>query len=608
MKKCLLLLMTIMVLLMLPFVTLSYAAIGDYDFSSPKDGDVDGKDLAVLIASPGPDVTSFAGFFGQTYTVTMRLPNILLIIGDDQGLDAHSNLYPGLISGLVTKYSNSNVQGYPASVPNLTNRLATQGMVFSNAWAQPYCSPTRATVITGLFEDKTRVTGPDSPLKYNETNTTITFVRKLHDEANYSTAIIGKWHLAGSCGISSGCTGTLPKQAGFDYYRGHNAAYIPAYWSYPVHYQDSTTGAANNFGTIAAGSVTARSLPVGSTTPVIQSTKYEPVVRAADTIDWITARKNENPDKPWFVWLAFNLSHVTTQSPAMHVPNKDTLDSATIDLLGYPLPTTTGCLGSLGQYGSDSLGSGNPSVGNCTGPELHRAMTNAMDTVIGQVLDVVDTIGSDTYVIFIGDNGTPMYGTIGGVTGQIGNLYLDKTGRGKGSAWESGCRVPMAIRGPGIAAGAQKSAPVHVADLSATILMLAGLTPPAKNFDSEGHEVDSDSKSLTQILFGTANDTGRDPNEDYLLTETATAMFGTRFLGARNATYKVLCPYSLSSMSICDFYNLIDDPLEHNTALTKPTSCANYRSNYTTINPEWHFCRLWEVLNTYSILGTWTAP
>jgi arylsulfatase A-like enzyme len=590
-----LLIAAVLALLTVPFVTLSHAAIGDYDLSSPKDGDVDGSDLAAFIG--GSDIAGFAGAFGQTYSLSTRPPNILLIIADDVGLDATTNLYPGLIDSLATQYG-SGVRGTPASQPNLTTRLATQGMVFSNAWAQPYCSPTRATVITGLFEDKTRVTGPDSPLIYNTTNTTITFVRKLHNEANYSTAVFGKWHLAGQSPFTSG---TLPKQAGFDYYRGHNAAYIPGYWSnsdcttpsancYPLHWQDSGT-AEGSFNTIAAGSVPARTLPAGTTPEISPATTYEPVVRAADTIDWITARKNENPDKPWFVWLAFNLSHVTVQTPNMHVPPKNLLDSATIAELDACLPATP----TPGQYGANP-----PKVGNCTGPQLHRAMTNAMDTAIGKVLDVIDF--SNTYVIFIGDNGTPMYGS--GYGNQIGNMYLDVTGRGKGSSWESGCRVPLAIRGPGIAAGAQKTAPVHLADLSATILTLAGLTSPTQNYDSTGAVVDSDSKSLTPILFGFAEDTGRDPHEGYLLTETNTTFSGkNRYLGARNATYKVLCLNSLGSMSNCDFYNLINDPLEHNTALAKPSSCTNYRSNWSTSNPEWHFCRLWEVLNTYSILA-----
>ena len=593
MKKYLLLLCAAMALLMIPFVPLSYAAIGDYDYSNPKDGDVDGKDLAAMIGSPSPDVAGFAGYFGQTYTLSTRPPNILLIIADDTGVDVHSNLYPGLIDTLTAMYG-SGVIGRPASVPNLTDRLATQGVVFSNAWAQPYCSPSRATVATGLFEDKTQVKGPNDPMKTYHT----TFVKKLQD-AGYSTAMIGKWHLAGSSPYTSG---TLPKQAGFDYYRGHNDAYIPSYWSYPVHWQDSTTPA-NSFNTIAAASVQARTLPG------IASTKYAPVVKGADTIDWINARKNEDPTKPWFVWLAFNLSHVTTQNPNMHVPNKDTLDLATRCELGDPdqqCSPPTNCLGASGKYGVDP-----PQVGSCTGKQLMRAMTNAMDTVIGKILDVVDSVGSDTYVIFIGDNGTPWYGS--GYGNQIDNMYITTAGRGKGSSFESGCRVPLAIRGPNIAAGGQKSAPVHLADLFATILTLAGLTPPTQNYDNTGALVNSDSKSLTPILFGSADDTGRDPDTGYLLTETNVTTFGTMWQGARNARYKVLCPGQgvnptfPSSLSNCGFYDLITDPLEEHprtAADQKPTSCASYKDGtWQPPDPRWHFCRLADVLINYGILS-----
>jgi arylsulfatase A-like enzyme len=573
MKKGLLLLIAVLALMMIPFVTLSHAAIGDYDLSDPKDGDVDGSDLAAFIASSGSDIAGFAGAFGQTYTVSTRLPNILLIIADDVGVDVTSNLYPGLISELEGVYGvGSGVKGNPAHLPVLTDRLAAQGMVFRNAWAQPYCSPSRATVITGLFEYKTQVKGPSDPMKATHTF----FVKKLHDDANYSTAMIGKWHLAGGSPYTSG---TLPKQAGFDYYYGHNDAYIPSYWSYPVHWQDSTTSP-SSFNTIAAASVPARTLAG------IASTKYAPVVKGAAAIDWINARQAADPNKPWFVWLAFNLSHVTTQNPNMHVPNADTLDSDTKNELNT-------CLGTSGKYGVDP-----PQVGQCTGPQLMRAMTNAMDTVIGKVLDAVDAIPSDTYVIFIGDNGTPWYGS--GYGNQIDNMYITKTGRGKGSAWESGCRVPMAIRGPNIAAGGQNDAPVHLADLFATILTMAGVTPPAQNYDNTGAPVNSDSKSLTPILFGSANDTDRDPNAGYLLTETNTMSFGTRWVGARNATYKVLCNLTKSS---CDFYNLIANPLEEGTGLTKPANCTNYTNGtWTPANQEWHYCRLMEVINTYSII------
>src|SRR5262245_28148100 len=88
---------------------------------------------------------------------TNRPPNILLIIADDVGLDVTTDMYPGLISDLVKKYGPEGlnhpnyraIDGSPASTPNL-DRLAKEGMVFANAWAQPFCSPTRASILTGL--------------------------------------------------------------------------------------------------------------------------------------------------------------------------------------------------------------------------------------------------------------------------------------------------------------------------------------------------------------------------------------------------------------------------------------------------------------------------
>jgi arylsulfatase A-like enzyme len=549
MKRGILLILTVLALVMIPLVTSSYAAMGDYDLSSPKDGDVDGKDLAALIASSGTDIVGFAGFFGQTYNVSTRPPNILLIIGDDIGIDVMTNLYPGLIGQLEGIYGvGSGVRGKPASLPVLTDRLAAQGMVFSNAWAQPLCSPTRATVVTGLFEDKTRVLAPGNPMSTYHT----TFV-KLLKESGYSTALFGKWHLG-----TGGSSGVMPKQAGFDLYKGNNTGGLsPSFWSYNYHIQDDAT---------AETAFRTESAPTRSIPPGIASTTFATVVQGADTIEWINARKLENPDKPWFVYLAFNETH----SP-MHVPNADTLNAETVaDLNGCGTPGTAGA--------------------SCSLKVRERAMANAMDTVTGKVLDAVDVIGSDTYVIFIGDNGTDVSTTSGDC---IDNMYLTTSGRGKGTVYESGARVAMAIRGPGITAGSWSTEFVHVADLFATILTMAGLTPPVTNKDNNNNDVASDSKSLTPILFGSAS-TVRDPNEGYILTETN---YNGLKVGARNARYKVVCNGGTTN---CGFYNLIADPLEE-TLLTKPGDCTNYRDNWTTADPRWHYCRLIEVVNTYSI-------
>src|SRR5678816_1068344 len=123
-----------------------------------------------------------------------RRPNILLIIGDDIGMDVTTNMYPGLIEALVKQYGPQGlnhpnyqaIQGRPASTPVL-DQLASQGMSFSNTWAQPFCSPTRSSILTGLFSAKTRVLTYQDPLSSKHTS----FVKQLKDEGGYSTAVFG---------------------------------------------------------------------------------------------------------------------------------------------------------------------------------------------------------------------------------------------------------------------------------------------------------------------------------------------------------------------------------------------------------------------------------
>ncbi len=272
-------------------------------------------------------------------------------------------------------------------------------MRFSNAWAQPFCSPTRATIITGMFIAKHNVKTFDEAMTTNHT----TFVQRLHDEAGYSTAIFGKWHLAG--GSDSTYTGAKPKQTGFDLFKGNfDAAPTPGYWDHYYHVQDNATDSSRLSHRPNADQ--------RNFLPDIAPTTYAPVVRAADTVEYITAQQELNPDKPWFVWLAFNLSHVTMRIPPpikdyYHVPNADTMNQTTL------ADEINSCGGVSGNYYSGN-GDG---VNECNAAQLNRAMTNAMDTMIGKVLEEVDSIPSDTYVIFIGDNGTwsnnmdNMYGT-----------------------------------------------------------------------------------------------------------------------------------------------------------------------------------------------------
>lgn len=503
-------------------------------------------------------------------------PNILLIISDDVGLDVTTDMYPGLIDELVEKYGPNGrnhpdykaIKGRPASTPTLDG-LARSGMIFRNVWANPYCSPTRATILTGLFSAKNKVLTYADPLSQNHTS----FVRKLKDEAGYSTALFGKWHLAGLPGNPVSYPGIKPKQAGFDLFKGNLHAAIRTYWEYDYQVQDDS---------IPADQWRTEKPPQRSL-PGIAPTTFAPVVKVADTIDWIAAQEEAAPDKPWFAWLAFNLSHATAQQQpsAMAVPNADTLDARSYQEM----------LACGGAFGSSN-------TGTCTGEQLMRAMTNSLDTLTGKLLEVVDKLDPNTYVILIGDNGTPMYGRPN--LDFIDNMYITKKGRGKGTTYESGARVAMAIRGPNIEAGASNNDYVHTADLFSTILNLAGLESPLQVSNSEGTgTVPLDAVSLAPLLFSSAA-TVRDPNEGYLLSETVDLLKNsTRQVGARNARHKIICTNGTGS-GACEFYDLAADPLEE-YPLPIPDECTAYANKkWTPADPSWHFCRLKDVVETQS--------
>ena len=513
-----------------------------------------------------------------------KRPNILLIIGDDFGVDVTSDMYPGLIDDLIKKYGPSGhnhpdykaIRGLPASTPRL-DKLAREGMIFTNVWAHPFCSPTRAAILTGLFGKKTKVLTYADPLSQNHTS----FVQKLKDEGGYSTALFGKWHLAGMPGRGNtpGYPGIKPKEAGFDVFKGNLFAAITSYWKYDYQIQDSETPA-NEWRTEA---------PPMRSLPGIAPTNFAPVVKVADTIEWITKQEKENPEKPWFAWLAFNLSHTTImqQPSAMAVPNADTLDKQS-------LAEMKACGG--------EFGSNNP--GSCSGEALMRAMTNSMDTITGKLLDAVNELDPNTYVIYISDNGTPMYGRPN--LDFIDNMYITKKGRGKGTAYESGARVGMTIKGPGIKADSKNNGFVHAVDLFSTTLALAGLEVPEQVNNSEGTgKVPLDGILLTPMLFNDKS-TVRDPNKGYVLTESVNLMTGgTQHVGARNATYKLVCTGGIET-SNCRFYNLEDDPLEE-YPLEKPDSCTGYiDGSWSPKDTEWHFCRLKEVVKEYSYVNSAT--
>ncbi len=187
-------------------------------------------------------------------------PNILLIITDDQGLDASA------------QYDLSD--NLPVT-PTL-DQLAQQGIVFDNAWATPACTTTRSSMITGKYGVHSGVLNIGDELPADS----ITLQRFLAEDtntSNYKSAVIGKWHLAGTPPAAD-----HPATMGVDYYAG------------------------NLRGTI--GDYLAWDLTVNGVTS--QSTVYHTTAVTDLAIDWIDIQA-----QPWFLWLAYAAPHTPFHLP-----------------------------------------------------------------------------------------------------------------------------------------------------------------------------------------------------------------------------------------------------------------------------------------------------
>jgi len=125
-----------------------------------------------------------------------RPPNLLVILADDLG------------------YGDLGCYGGEPKTPNI-DRLAAQGARFTSFYAgAPVCSPSRASLFTGLLAPHTGVRQPvQSSRPGNRLRTDLAFLPELLREAGYRTALVGKWHLGWE-------PPDLPNDRGFDEFLG----------------------------------------------------------------------------------------------------------------------------------------------------------------------------------------------------------------------------------------------------------------------------------------------------------------------------------------------------------------------------------------------------
>ncbi|MGH9954868.1 MAG: arylsulfatase, partial [Nitrososphaeraceae archaeon] len=349
-----------------------------------------------------------------------KQPNILVIWGDDIGITNLSCYSHGLM-------------GY--QTPNI-DRIAKEGMIFTDAYGEQSCTAGRSSFITGQSVYRTglsKVGMPGAPVGMNEKIVTIAALLK---EQGYATGQFGKNHMGD-------LNSMLPTNHGFDEFFGNlyhlNAEEEPEMDDYP-----SKNGFPQFFDTFGPrgvihswatevddptemprwGRVGKQKIEdTGPLTKKRMETCDEEFVAAAS--DFI--RKQHEDGKPFFVW--FNTTH-------MH-------------FITHTKPSSRG---QAGRWQSP----------------YHDTMIDH-DKNVGQVLDLLDDLGiaEDTFVMYSTDNGPHANSWPDGATTPFRSE--------KNTNWEGAFRVPLLVRWPGkIEAGSISNGIVQHHDWLPTFLAMAG--------------------------------------------------------------------------------------------------------------------------------------
>lgn len=395
-------------------------------------------------------------------------PNIVLFLVDDMGwMDS-------------TPYGSAYYE-----TPNM-QRFAAQSIRFTDAYALPLCSPTRASILCGQYSSRHRVTSasghrpaaPEDASPYpatappnrrflyaesqNYLDPDLTVLSEVLQQAGYRTGHFGKWHL----GLSQE---HWPDKHGFDVaFHAQPSPGPPSYFSpYGVH-EDGTPSGRHHVGTITDG-------PDGE---YITDRLTDEAIRFVES----------SGDRAFFL----NLWHYGVHGPWGHK------EAYTAEFASKADPR--------GQQRNPIMAS----------------MLKSIDESLGRLMDRLDELGlsDNTLFIFYSDNGGnvhsrtyddpkvakireghPQYAAIqdwrkwAGGEPPTNNAPLRE---GKGRIYEGGQRVPLMIRWPGyVPPGSTSNAIVGPIDLYPTILDAVGIEKP------DGHIIDGE--SLLPVLRQSGN-------------------------------------------------------------------------------------------------------
>jgi arylsulfatase A-like enzyme len=333
-----------------------------------------------------------------------KKPNILVLWGDDIGMWNLSCYSKGMM-------------GY--RTPNI-DRIAAEGMIFTDYYGEQSCTAGRSAFITGQSVFRTglsKVGMPGADLGMRAEDPTIA---ELLKPLGYATGQFGKNHLGDK-------DEHLPTNHGFDEFFGNlyhlNAEEEPELRDYPS--EEDFPNFRKNFGPrgVLHCYADGRIEDTGPLTRKRMETVDEEFLASAK--DFI--KRQQKDDKPFFVW--FNTTHMHFRTHAK-----------------------AGSLGQSGRWQS----------------EYHDAMIDH-DKHIGEMLNLLDElkIADNTIVIYSTDNGPHM--------NSWPDAGMTPFRNEKNSNWEGAYRVPAMVRWPGkIKAGSVSNDIVSHMDWLPSFLAAAG--------------------------------------------------------------------------------------------------------------------------------------
>ena len=307
--------------------------------------------------------------------------------------------------------------------PNI-DRLAAEGIVFTNAYANaPNCAPTRASLLSGQYTPRHGIYTV-APAARGESRHRRLLVRETRTELD-----LGITTLAESLRAAGYATASVGK-----WHLG-GEAHSPRAQGFDVNIGGGTMGTPPSHfwpyrrRTAAGELVALPDLEGGDEGEYLTDRLTDEAIR------WMTA----NASGPFFLYMSHYAVHTPIQAKA-----------------------------------EIAAGYGRGPVDNERWP-LYAAMIESVDQSVERLVAHLDELGvaENTIVVFFSDNG------------GLGTITSMAPLRGmKGTLYEGGIRVPLAIRWPGrIRAGASSDVPVIGVDLYPTFVELAGAPMPEQPAD-----------------------------------------------------------------------------------------------------------------------------